>query len=58
MIEASQLRPTDRQNSAEPYMLATLSGPDQQKQGDRAEHKRRTLNPEFREMFEFVVQLP
>jgi len=39
-------------------MLATLSGPDQQKQGDRAEHKRRTLNPEFRQMFEFVVQLP
>ncbi len=58
VIEAVQLRPPDRQNTANPYVLATMSGPEQQVMGDRKEYIKHTLSPEFRQMFEFFVQLP
>ena len=49
VIEGINLRAMDISGSSDPYVIATLSGEKQLKQGDRSLHKKATLNPEFRQ---------
>ena len=49
VIEGINLRAMDVGGSSDPYVIATISGAKQLKQGDRDLHKTATLNPEFRQ---------
>jgi hypothetical protein len=49
VIEGINLRAMDVGGSSDPYVIATLSGEKQLKQGGRDLHKTATLNPEFRQ---------
>jgi hypothetical protein len=57
VIEGIKLRAMDINGSSDPYVIATLSGEKQLKQGDRSLHKKATLNPEFRQA-RATVRLP
>ena len=58
IIEGMQLRAMDRNGSSDPYVLATLSGEKQQAAGDRSKKQMTTLNPDFRQVFEFEITMP
>jgi hypothetical protein len=58
VLEGTRLRAMDRNGSSDPYVLATLTGEKQHKQGNRDNHHKGTLNPDFRQTFEFEITLP
>ena len=58
VLRGTELRSMDRNNQSDPYVTCSLEGMKgttrtRQIRGDRSLHKNETLNPEFRQVFEF-----